>query len=160
MDELIPYSGGGNTNRVLPVIRYAEILLNLAEAANETGNTNLAMQQLYTIRDRAGIPAGADGSFGFPSNPSKDEARELIRKERFVELAFEGKRFWDIKRWKAASMIDGKYSQGMQITKTGSTYTYSKVNLQLLNFKDNLYLFPIPQGEISANLGILQNPGW
>jgi starch-binding outer membrane protein, SusD/RagB family len=160
MDELIPYQGGGNTNRVLPVIRYAEILLNLAEAANETGNTDLAMEQLHAIRQRAGIPAGADGAYGLPANPSKDEARELIRRERFIELAFEGKRFFDIKRWKAGDMIDGKYSVGMQVVKSGNTYTYNRVNLQLLNFKDNLYLFPIPQGEISANLGILQNPGW
>jgi hypothetical protein len=160
MDELIPYSGGGNTNRCLPVLRYAEILLNLAEAANETNNTELAVDQLIAIRQRAGIEPGDDNRYGIPANVDQAQLRKLIQNERFVELAFEGKRFFDLRRSKLFPEIDGTYSHGMQITKAGNKFTYEKIELQKLNFKDNLYLFPLPQGEVGLNPEMLQNPGW
>ncbi|HEX5553985.1 MAG TPA: RagB/SusD family nutrient uptake outer membrane protein, partial [Chitinophagaceae bacterium] len=161
MDELIPYKGGGNTNRCLPVIRYAGILLNLAEAANETGNTALAMEQLIAIRKRAGIVPGADQRYGLPANPSQDDARELIHKERFIELAFEGQRFWDLRRWKTLiPKLAGKYLHGMEITKAGNDYGYKRIELMKHNYDDKLYLFPIPQDEVSLDRAILQNPGW
>jgi hypothetical protein len=160
MDELIPYSGGGNTNRCLPVIRYAEILLNLAEAANETDNIELAVDQLIAIRKRAGIEPGDDNRYGIPANLDQTQVRKLIQNERFVELAFEGKRFFDLRRSKLFPELDGTYSHGMQITKSGNQFTYEKIELQKLNFKDNLYLFPLPQSEVGLNPEMLQNPGW
>lgn len=161
MDAQINYNSGGKTDRCIPLIRYAGILLDLAEAANETGNTALAMEQLKAIRERAGIEPGPDGQYGLPANPDKDEARKLIHRERFIELAFEGKRFWDLKRWKAFSLIKDQYMHGMEITKDGDDFIYNRIQLRKhAGFQDKLYLLPFPQDEIAIDRGILQNPGW
>lgn len=161
MDELVHYKSGGNTDRCLPLIRYSGILLDLAEAANETGNTDLAMNQLITIRQRAGIAPGGDGRYGLPATADKVEARKLIHHERFVELAFEGQRFWDLRRWKDFSRLQDKYTHGMEITKSGSKYSYKRIELlKYVGIQDKLYLFPFSQDEVAIDRGILQNPGW
>lgn len=162
-DSLIAGNSSTNTERCLPLIRYAEVLLNLAEAANETGNTSLAMQQLKAIRKRAGILPGTGNNYGLPASPTKDEARELIRNERFIELAFEEHRYYDLRRWKLGSLYDGKFNQGMRIARVGTTgnnYTYTRINVRSRYFKTSSYLFPIPQVEIALNPKIKQNPGW
>ena len=74
-----------------------------------------------------------------------------------VELAFEGHRFWDIRRWK-----DGDSQKNlveMQITKNGDTYTYTRV-MKSRYWNDKMYLFPIPDSEIRKNPNLSQNPGW
>lgn len=81
-------------------IRYAEVLMNLAEAACKTGKQNEAIELIGQIRDRAGIDAGTDGRYGLKSSYSTGELVELIIKERFIEFAFENKRFWDMRRYK------------------------------------------------------------
>jgi hypothetical protein len=81
-----------------PLIRYAEVLLNLAECAAKTGNEAEAIQILSDIRKRGGIPAGAN-NYGL-GRPSGDELILAILNERRVELAFEGFRFWDARRWR------------------------------------------------------------
>lgn len=161
-NESISASGGGNTYRCPPIFRYAEILLNLAEAANELGNTSLAMDQLITIRARAGIEPGADGRYGIPANPDQDAARQLIRNERFIELAFEDHRYWDLRRWRLGDQYDGKYVHGINIIRnTNGTYTASRFNVRAPRyFKTNSYFFPIPTTEIAVNRNIIQNPGW
>lgn len=161
MNQLIPYKGNGKTERCLPIIRYAEILLDVAEAANESGNTSLAMDQLIQLRQRAGIAPGADGRYGIPANPTQDSARHLIHNERFIELAFEGHRFMDLRRWKDFSRLAGKYTHGMRITKSGSNFTYERIELRKHEgFSDKLYLFPLPENEVSIDRHLLQNPGW
>lgn len=159
-DTLIAGNSPGNTERSLPLIRYAEVLLNLAEAANESGNTALAMNTLKQIRKRAGIQAGTDGNYGYPAAPSQTEARDIIRNERFIELAFEEHRYFDLRRWRIGDQYDGKFTTGMRITKTGNTYTYQRINIRARYFKTNSYLFPIPQKELALNFKMLQNPGW
>lgn len=78
-------------------LRYAEVLLNFAECANEIGNINEALTEIRRIRERAGIEEGA-GEYGIPGTVSKEELRQLIMIERQVEFAFENKRFYDIRR--------------------------------------------------------------
>ncbi|WP_170110623.1 RagB/SusD family nutrient uptake outer membrane protein [Flavilitoribacter nigricans] len=78
-------------------IRYAEVLLNLAECANELDNRSEALELVGRIRQRAGIDAG-DGNFGIAASVSKEDLRELIMIERQVEFAFENKRYWDLRR--------------------------------------------------------------
>lgn len=79
-------------------IRYAEVLLNLAECANETGRQEEALTLLKSIRARAGILPG-DGQYGLkPSYPNREELTDMILNERFVEFAFENKRLWDLRR--------------------------------------------------------------
>lgn len=161
MDAQINYNSGGKTDRCIPLIRYAGILLGLAEAANETGNTTLAMEQLIALRKRAGIEPGDDSRYGLPASPSKDEARELIHNERFIELAFEGQRFWDLRRWKAFPLIKDQYMHGMEITKDGNNFIYKQIELlKHTGFQDKLYYLPIPMDEVAINRNLIQNPGW
>ncbi len=98
-------------------IRFAEVLLNLAESANEAGHPDIAYQNLYAIRARAGIDAG-DGSYGIASGLSKLQLREVIMNERKIEMAFENKRYWDIKRRNLyANGFDGVPLNGFNGTK-------------------------------------------
>jgi len=161
-NENISAGSSAITYRCPPIFRYAEILLNLAEAANENGQTNLAMDQLIALRERAGIEAGTDGRYGIPANPTQHEARELIRNERFIELAFEDQRYWDIRRWKLGDTYDGKYVHGINIIRNGDgSYQSSRFEVRAPRyFKVNSYFFPIPQTEIASNRNIKQNPGW
>lgn len=81
-----------------PIYRYAEILLNLAECANELGRFDEAKSLLIPIRARAGI-LNRDGSFGLASVPgNRDQWLKVIMNDRLIELVYEGKRVWDIKR--------------------------------------------------------------
>ena len=162
-DELAAVTGGGNVNRSLPVIRYAEILLNYAEAVNEMGNTTEAINTLKPLRERAGINAGADGLFGLPATATQVEMRKIIQNERAIELAFENHRFWDVRRWKIGSLIDGKFMHGMEIIRVGTTgkvYTYKRVDVTKRYFKDIYYYFPIPKNDVIINPNLLQNPGY
>jgi hypothetical protein len=79
-------------------IRYAEVLLNLAECANEVGKTDEAYDLLKQIRQRAGIQPGADDMYGLKSGMTIEEMREAVIWERQIELAFENKRYWDLRR--------------------------------------------------------------
>jgi hypothetical protein len=82
-------------------MRYAEVLLNFAEAACGAGHPDEAVQALKDIRKRAGLPAGSDGSYGLASDLSgnRNKLFAAILYERQIELAFEGKRFDDMRRW-------------------------------------------------------------
>lgn len=157
-DELAAYTGGNNVDRSLPLIRYAEILLNYAEASNEMGNTVDAINALKLLRKRAGIVAGVNSLYGLPANPTLDELRSLIQNERAIELAFEHHRMWDIRRWKIGGKLDGKFVHGMQITKTGNNYSYKTIDIRTRYFKDIYYYFPIPKDDVTLNQALLQNP--
>jgi hypothetical protein len=83
-------------------IRYAEVLLNLAESAvgiNKLGQADEGYQGLFAIRARVGIPAGADGYYGVPSGLDQYGLFREILFERQIEFAYEGKRFQDMRRW-------------------------------------------------------------
>ena len=159
-DDNAAITGGNNVDRSIPLIRYAEILLNYAEATNEMGNTIEAINTIKLLRSRAGITAGSDGMYGLPAAPEKEEARTLIQNERAIELAFEQHRIWDIRRWKIGALLDGKFLHGMQITKTGNNYTYKEIDVRTRYFKDLYYYFPIPKDEVTLNPALLQNPGY
>lgn len=160
-DNTIASSTSSQTERCFPLIRYAEILLNYAEASNEAGNTSIAYDQLRAIRKRAGIAAGTDGNYGIAANLSKEDMRKVLQNERRVELAIEEHRYWDVRRWKIAENVSNKTLHGMKITKTGTTYTYEIVNIRTPVFTaPKWYLWPIPQGEVNKSLELLQNPGW
>jgi hypothetical protein len=163
-DELAAFTGGGNVNRSLPIIRYGEVLLNYAEAVNETGNTSEAINTLKLLRERAGIIAGTDGLFGLPAAATAANMRTIIQNERAIELAFENHRFWDVRRWKTGTaLMDGKPMHGMEITRVGSTgkvYTYKRIEVTKRYFKEIYYYFPIPKNDVTINPNLLQNPGY
>lgn len=93
-------------------IRYAEVLLNFAEAANEIGNLAEAKEAVRQLRIRAGIEAGT-ADYGLDIATDADTMRDLILNERMIELAFEGKRFWDLKRHRRLSILDNTIEQGV-----------------------------------------------
>jgi len=138
--------------------RYAEILLNYAEAQNEAvGPDGTVYAAVNAIRSRASVnmPPLAAGL-------SKDQMREAIRAERRIELAFEEHRFYDVRRWKIAETTENVPAYGINIRKTGNTLTYTrKVALEGKHFENKHYWLPIPRAEILAGNGQLQqNAGY
>jgi hypothetical protein len=147
------------------MIRYAEILLNYAEAVNECDPANDAeiVSGLIALRKRAGITAGNDGRYGLPAFGTYDQAlmRKIIRNERRIELCFEEHRFWDIRRWKIAEDVMNKPVKGIRITKNGTdAFSYSYENAASSSFLPHMYWYPIPRAELWGNNALVQNPGW
>ncbi|WP_234736611.1 RagB/SusD family nutrient uptake outer membrane protein [Tellurirhabdus bombi] len=148
-------------DRGWPLLRYAEVLLNYAEAINETGQTALAYPKLVELRARAGIDPGANQLYGLKPNMTKEEMREVIQNERRIELAFEDHRWHDIRRWKTAMAVNNSFNKRMRIVKTGNTYTYEVTqSIRKHNFRPEMYLLPIPDSEVRKMPAMLQNPGW
>lgn len=143
------------------LFRYAEVLLNYAEAMNEGygGPANAstlgmtAFQAVNMVRQRATMPA-------FPATLNQDDFRTKLRNERRVELAFEDHRFWDIRRWKIGEETKNIYAMKI-IRDANSNFIYEKTLLEVRSFEDKMYLYPIPQSEIfKSNNKLKQNTGW
>lgn len=149
-------------------IRYAEVLMNMAEAANETGQTTEAYDVLKAIRTRAGIDAGSNGLYGLQPGMSKGAMRKAIMDERFIEFALEQKRFWDLRRMRRFDVLDGKKRKGLASVpinpndlSAGFTYQIKDADLeQAMAFPANYYFFPIPRVELRNNPKLKQNVGW
>ena len=92
---------------------------------------------------------------------SAADFKAAYEKERFVELAFEGHRFFDVRRWKEADKYFTNI-RGLEITKNADgSFTETPKTVQTRQWNDKMYLFPIPQSEIMKSGGVLtQNPGW
>ena len=169
-------------------IRFAEVLMNFAEAANEIGNPAEALEVLKAIRKRAGIEAGANGLYGLKANMSKTEMRQAILLERKIEFAFEGKRSADMRRRRLYdSELNGTKRKGYQINliafngskndffdafakgtidlnKNYNTYFRNDVRdldlTQSINFKPEYYFFAIPRTHLEKNANLKQTNGW
>ncbi|WP_270088035.1 RagB/SusD family nutrient uptake outer membrane protein [Sphingobacterium sp. SYP-B4668] len=135
-------------------IRYAEILLNYAEAKNEalSAPDQSVYQAVDQVRARVSMPA-------LPAGLTKVQMRERIQNERRIELAFESHRFWDLRRWRIGEQIL-KEVHGMKITKSGSDWKYLPFKIESRFYKNTYDLFPIPQSEINRNSALTQNPGY
>jgi len=142
-----------------PIFRYAEIILDYAEALNELGQVESAVTQIKTIRARAGIAAGTNSRYGIKVGITQAEMRTLIQNERRIELAFEEHRFWDMRRWKIAGQVLNTTLNGIKIT-NGTTVTYQIVPVATTVFQDKFYHMPIPYDEITKNSKLIQNEGW
>lgn len=144
-----PYSGGLG----FFVIRYAEIVLNYTEALIENGDDQNpdVLTSINLIRNRAGMPDATAAQYN-----TQEKLRALLRRERRVEFGLEGKRIFDIHRWKIGEQtlngpVYGAYDPNSQSPFLTETRRF-------LTNKD--YLWPIPQAEINANPNMVQNPGW
>ncbi|WP_316827968.1 RagB/SusD family nutrient uptake outer membrane protein [Pedobacter miscanthi] len=143
------------------LLRYAEILLNHAEALNESGGAVAdIVNNLVLIRKRAGILPGSNNLYGLSLTLNKDELRKIIQNERRIELAFEEHRTWDLRRWKLAETELNKPVRGVQVVKNGAAFSYTYFNAANAVFDAKMYWYPIPQAEILANNKMVQNPGW
>lgn len=148
------------------LFRYAEILLNYAEAKNEydlaTSKTTADARVIGYIRDlrqRAGID-GDDGTYGIAGNATCLEMRELIRNERRIEMAFEEQRFWDIRRWKTADEIFSRPLRGLALVMRAGNIQLEHIDVLDAKFDANRYLYPIPYTEVNKNSNMVQNPDW
>lgn len=165
LDETLPFEklvGYGGSSTSWKEIRLAEVLLNYAEALNELHGgpdpEGEAYEAMRRVRERAGLPALPDGL-------DYTAFKERVIQERKVELAFEGHRFWDLRRWRLAeSVLNDKYFHGMRITEDTSgkkTYDIFEINsVPKQVFLEKHYLMPINQGEIEKNPNLLPNNGY
>ena len=146
------------------VFRYAEILLNFAEAMNEaygpddTHNYGMtARDAINMVRNRTGVQMPQVDA------PDQTAMRAAIKHERRIELAFEDHRYWDLRRWKDGAELS-KPLMGIRATKIGDgLYSYSDPFTveERVFVTPKMYFFPIPDAEIRKSKGILeQNPDW
>lgn len=145
-----------------PRIRYTELFLNYAEAANEawgpTGkgsHTYSAYDVIKALHDRAGV--GNDYLDEIKNDKAK--MRELIRNERRIELSFEGFRFWDLRRWNLVDEMKAEV-KGMSISTVDGAKKYTVVPVETRNYKDYMIYGPIPNTEILKFDQLQQNMGW
>ncbi|WP_423735821.1 RagB/SusD family nutrient uptake outer membrane protein [Chitinophaga caseinilytica] len=168
-------------------IRLAEVMMNYAEAANETGNTAAAYEVIRALRKRAGIEPGAGDTYGLAAGLSKTGMRAAILLERRLEFAFEGKRAQDLRRRKLYGDLNGTRRKGYRISLTGfggdknafyAAYAAGSVNLNTnystyftdavidldltntINFRDNYYFAAIPMTHLEKNPKLQQTLGW
>lgn len=130
-----------------PLIRLGDVLLMLAEAYNESGATDKAVIELNKVRERVGMP-GLDSGPAWLAVNGKEDMAERIRRERAFELAGEGQRYWDLKRW-------GLLEQSVKnATDIFGDLMYTRT------YQERHQLWPIPLVEMERNLNLTQNPGW
>lgn len=148
IDDDLPINNPWDVAGIQPWIymRYAEILLNYAEAQNEAVGPDASVYDaINQIRERVDMPE-------LPAGLTQSEMREAIRRERQVELAFEEHRFYDVRRWMIAMETENEPAYGITITKSGSNLTYErKVALDGRKFEQKHYWLPIPRAEIQSS---------
>jgi hypothetical protein len=128
-------------------IRYADVLLQWAEAKNEaSGPSSDIFDAINMVRDRGHVP--------HISGLSKDDLRNAIRMERMRELPGEGQLFFDVRRWKLAATTDPIFG----LNRVENDFTMRPYFTSV--FPEKYYLFPIPQDELNFNKNLTQNPGW
>lgn len=147
---------GAGSSQERPLIRYAEVLLNYAEARNEfQGPDAEVYKAVEAIRERAGlVPYKLTGGL------DQNQMRDVIRHERRIELSFEGHRFWDVRRWKIADQTESKTMHGLEITRDGSNATFRVFDVRKHVFREAQYFWPFPYDEVAKSPNLKQNPGY
>ena len=138
------------------LFRYAEVLLNYAEALNESqGPVGAVHNAVNLIRARVSMPA-------LPNTLTQSEMRARIKNERRVELCFEEHRFYDVRRWKEAEIYFNKPVTGINITAdaAGNPITFQRFQVQNRVFETKHYFFPFPQEQVDLGTNLKQNTGW
>lgn len=164
-------SQGNKTAISTILIRYAEVLLNYAEAKIESNQIDASVYDaINKIRDRAGMPEITDGK-------TQDELRSIVRRERKVEFAGEGLRYFDIIRWKLAERVlsgpcYGRIPRGLLASAPAIDENGTPDYTVVSNYQDmrviqvrvfdpaKNYLWPIPAVELQTNKNLKQNPGY
>lgn len=148
-----------------PILRLADLYLMYAEALNEVKSAPDAEVYEYIdlIRERAGLQGVVESWANHSINPEKPSTqngmREIIRQERMIELAFEGHRFYDVRRWKIAAELMNKPIKGWNIKGAGlEFYNVTTIYSPRFEFKD--YFWPIRESELINNPNLVQNLGW
>ncbi len=150
------------------LMRIAEMYLNFAEAMNEAYGPDAkpvinGVPAVYSAREAVNkVRTRSDVNLpGFATGLTQEDMRDKIRHERRIELAFEEQRPFDIRRWKLPLEELNQPLQGIHVTKSGSTYSYEKFDVEKRVFEEKMYRYPIPYEEISKSKGLItQNEGW
>jgi starch-binding outer membrane protein, SusD/RagB family len=145
-----------NTGVNLILMRYAEVQLIYAEAKVELNQIDQSVYDaINRVRRRPDVNMPA-----ITTGKTQDELREIVRHERLVELAFEGQRYHDIRRWKiAGSVMPGKV-YGLTYRDPAGNLQTAEVTSWINTWAERNYLWPIPQIEVDQNPGLGQNPEW
>lgn len=164
-------------------IRYAEVLINYAECAAELNKLDEAYDVLTQIRQRAGIIPGVDQLYGLKSGMSKEDMIKAIMFERKIEFAYEGKRYWDLRRRRLfADELNGTKRHGLLPKLKVSQEEFDEIKNEIdlendypkyfkdsvvvldlkyaINFPDNYYFYAIPNAHLEANSKLQQTQGW
>ncbi|WP_346236889.1 RagB/SusD family nutrient uptake outer membrane protein [Niabella insulamsoli] len=149
----------------IPIIRLADLYLLYAEAVNEfQGPSPEVYQSIDSVRARSGLGGVVSSWQQYSSQPnkpaSKDGLREIIKRERTIELAFEGKRFWDLRRWKDAVFELNTLILGWDVKQRLSAAFYRPNALFSRTFTTKDYFWPISLDEMRRNPKLKQNLGW
>lgn len=170
------------------LMRFAEVMFIYAEAANETGHSDVAVDMLKQIRKRAGIEPGSDGLYGLKVS-TREEIRKAILDERNIELCFEGHRFWNLRRTRNMMHLDGWTKHGIEaiaINPDGTDMDLNTAREKINNnelttgdfryvihqvpyteaaerefvIEESFYFFPIQKSNIDQNPNLEQNNNW
>jgi hypothetical protein len=150
-DSTINLSTSGNNVHPFPYIRYSDVLLMYAEALNEYYDTPPVecYNAINAVRTRVGMPV-------VPAGLTQDEMRQRIRRERHVEMAFEQRYIFDVRRW--LLMDTQKYVYRCDIVKNpDNSFTYTKVLHQTNGYQPKHVMWPVPEADV-MNAGLYQNP--
>ena len=147
-------------------IRWTEMFLDYAEAANEAVGPNAAVagskwtakSVIKSLRERAGICAGVDDPYLDECAQSKEKMRELIRNERRLELCFENHRFYDLRRWQVDLNKLNETVKGAEISAPNAGF--KTIDVEQRNYKQHQFFGPIPYSEILKYDALQQNSGW
>jgi hypothetical protein len=147
------------------ILRLADLYLLYAEAINEAeGPTGGRSSEMFECIDRVRKRAGLEGvkySWDTYTNhskyTSKEGMREIIHRERLIEFALEGQRFWDVRRWKTAPAEYATPIENYRFTPDGY---YQKIELFRQRFSQKDYFWPIRTSDIEQNGNLVQNIGW
>lgn len=149
-----------------PILRLADLYLLYAEALNEINTT--PTDEIYTyldkVRNRAGLGGVKESWSKYSLNPNKPNSqeglREIIRRERLIELSLEGHRFWDLRRWWVAADYYAKPITGWSIAMKEAKDYYKESAIATQEFASKDYLWPISLSLLDKNPNLVQTKGW
>ena len=168
-ENVIAQEGSTIKGYSFPIIRLTDLYLMYSEALNEVKESpdSEVYEYIQKVRDKAGLDNGGDlvNTWQlYSSNPSKPSSKEgmrdIIHQERMIELALEGHRYWDLRRWKLADEYFSQPIRGWNIFRPDVEGFYEVENIYYRNYLIKDYLWPISQNELLRNPNLVQNPGW
>jgi hypothetical protein len=170
--DAVAGTGARRQDKTYPILRYAEVLLNYAEALNNvitpvvvdektvSRDVDEIKKAFNQVRYRAGLPGLTDTDLA-----SKERVQELIERERMVEFLYENRRYYDVRRWGKYEETENEPIMGMNVDATEKDAFYTRVTPVATSIvgrmvDKKLMFVPIPRAEIRRIPSLDQNPGW
>ena len=147
------------------ILRLSDLYLLYAEALNEINGPNSeTFLYLDLIREKAGLVGVVESWANYSARPekpsTKEGLREIIHRERAIEMAFEGERFWDLRRWKEAPATLNQSIIGWDMDQELAENYYREKLLYKQTFSLKDYFWPLRQTDLLVNKNLVQSPGW